>query len=204
MKRLRTHTPPDWRKFDRGAASQYVQLPRAAARPAAPSRQARRSIRGILEAFKQFTESSNVNHLGISRSAGKLKPRPEKEALALFSTYVMGNISNRGGDVLRELPSGTGFVDIVIRLGSQSECAREDAKDSGSKDVNREDAPWKRRRPIPLVDDVVEAVPSGYRSRLRDRPVAKPYVAPWTGTGQGKVTPPAARGSHWPSSRSGS
>lgn len=105
-------------KFDRGVASSHVDPPRATAHRSTRSRQPKRSIRIILEGFKQFTESRNVNHLWRSRSAGRLKPRPEKEAQALFSTYVMGSISNRGGEVLRELPSGTGFVDIVVRLGS--------------------------------------------------------------------------------------
>ena len=38
----------------------------------------------------------------------------------MLSQFVMGVLSNRGGELLRELASGTGFVDIVVKLGSVS------------------------------------------------------------------------------------
>src|SRR5262249_5620432 len=79
-----------------------------------------RSIRTILEEFKHATEARSVDTVWQSRAAGKLRPRPEKVAQAMLAQFIMGVLSNRGGELMRELASGTGFVDIVVRLGTVS------------------------------------------------------------------------------------
>jgi len=80
----------------------------------------RRSIRTILEEFKHATESRGVDTIWASRGAGRLRPRPEKVAQGMLSQFIMGVLSNRGGELLPELASGTGFIDIAVRLGSVS------------------------------------------------------------------------------------
>jgi hypothetical protein len=81
-------------------------------------RKPRRSLRDILEEFKHATESRGVDTIWESRTAGRLRRRPEKVAQGMLSQFVMGVLSNRGGELLRELASGTGFVDIVVRLST--------------------------------------------------------------------------------------
>lgn len=80
----------------------------------------RRSIRAILEEFKHATESRAIDTIWASRTAGRLRPRPEKVAQGMLSEFLMGVLSIRGGELLRELASGIGFVDIAVRLGSVS------------------------------------------------------------------------------------
>lgn len=80
----------------------------------------RRSIRFILEEFRHATESRSVDTIWASRARGQLRPRPEKVAQAMLAQFIMGVLSNRGGELMRELASGIGFVDIVVRLGTVS------------------------------------------------------------------------------------
>lgn len=78
----------------------------------------KRSIRAILFAFKDATESRAVDTIWKSRSAGQLRKRPEKVAQGMLSQFVMGVLSNGSGELLREVASGVGFVDVSIRLSS--------------------------------------------------------------------------------------
>jgi hypothetical protein len=80
-------------------------------------RMRRRSIRAILETFRRATEARSVDALWTSRTAGKLRSRPEKLAQALLSLHVLGVLSNGSGKLFRELASGVGFADVVVMLG---------------------------------------------------------------------------------------
>jgi hypothetical protein len=103
------------------AANSDVEFPGGVSRERGRlQRLPRRSIRTILQEFKHATESRGVDTIWASRAAGRLRPRPEKIAQGMLSQFVMGVLSNRGGELMRELTSGTGFVDIVVRFGSVS------------------------------------------------------------------------------------
>ncbi len=78
----------------------------------------RRSIAALLRLFKHATESRAVDTLWNSRSTGRLRPRPEKVAQGMLSLFAIGVLLNGRGNVLRELVSGVGFVDVVVMFGS--------------------------------------------------------------------------------------
>lgn len=80
----------------------------------------RRSIGSILAAFKHATEARAIDTIWKSRKAGQLRNRSEKVAQAMLSQFVMGVLSNGTGELLRELASGVGFVDVAVRLSSVS------------------------------------------------------------------------------------
>jgi hypothetical protein len=80
----------------------------------------RLSIRRILEEFRHATESRSVDTIWECRAAGRLRRKPEKVAQGLLAQFIMGVLSKRRGELTRELVSGTGFVDIVVRLGTVS------------------------------------------------------------------------------------
>jgi hypothetical protein len=108
-------------RFRKDAATFRIEFPGGVSQERAKlQRLPRRSIRTILQEFKHATESRGVDTIWASRAAGRLRPRPEKVAQGMLSQFVMGVLSNRGGELLRELASGTGFVDIVVKLGSVS------------------------------------------------------------------------------------
>lgn len=74
----------------------------------------RRSIAALLRLFKHATESRAVDTLWKSRSTGRLRP----VAQGMLSLFAMGVLLNGRGNVLRELVSGVGFVDVVVMFGS--------------------------------------------------------------------------------------
>ena len=69
----------------------------------------RRSIRTILDEFKHATESRGVDTIWASRAAGRLRPKPEMIAQGMLSQFVMGVLSNRGGDLFRGAGIGNRF-----------------------------------------------------------------------------------------------
>jgi len=77
----------------------------------------RRSIAELLRLFKHAMESRAVDTIWNSRAAGRLRPRPEKVAQGMLSLFAMGVLSNGRGNLLRELASGIGFVDLVVMFG---------------------------------------------------------------------------------------
>ncbi len=77
----------------------------------------RRSIADLLRLFKHAIESRAVDTIWNSRAAGRLRPRPEKVAQGMLSLFAMGVLSNGRGNLLRELASGIGFVDLVVMFG---------------------------------------------------------------------------------------
>jgi Holliday junction resolvase len=81
-------------------------------------RMQRRTIGAILQSFRRATQARTIDALWSSRQAGQLRSRPEKIAQALFTQFLLGVLSNKGGQVFRELASGVGFVDVIVMLGS--------------------------------------------------------------------------------------
>jgi hypothetical protein len=77
----------------------------------------RRSIRAVLESFKHAVEARAVDTIWKSRQAAKLRRRPEKVAQGLLALFVMGVLSDRGGQLLREFASGVGFIDFEVLFG---------------------------------------------------------------------------------------
>jgi hypothetical protein len=77
--------------------------------------QQRRSIGLLLREFKSAVESRAVASFWQSRAAGRLHQRPEETAQALLAVFFKGVLRD-GGYVLRELESGTGYVDLSILL----------------------------------------------------------------------------------------
>ena len=77
----------------------------------------RRSIAELLRLFKHAMESRAVDTIWSSRAASRLRPRPEKVAQGMLSLFAMGVLSNGRGNLLRELASGIGFVDLVVMFG---------------------------------------------------------------------------------------
>jgi hypothetical protein len=78
----------------------------------------RRSIAAVLNSFKHAVEARAVDTIWESRVAGRLRPRPEKVAQGLLSVFVMRVLADGGGQLLRELASGVGFVDVVVMFGA--------------------------------------------------------------------------------------
>lgn len=78
----------------------------------------RRSMAAVLSSFKHAVEARAVDTIWESRAAGKLRPRPEKVAQGLLSVFVMKVVADGGGQLLRELASGVGFVDVVVMFGA--------------------------------------------------------------------------------------
>jgi hypothetical protein len=111
LHRLANRFPANSSVLDEGFSNR-VKGERAALR-----RLPRRSIRDVLNSFKRATEARTVDAVWASRKAGRLKSRPEKIAQSLLAQFVLGALSSRGGELLRELASGVGFVDIAVRLG---------------------------------------------------------------------------------------
>lgn len=81
-------------------------------------RQAKRHTIGrLLAAFKRSLESRGIDSFWLSRRAGRLRAKPEKIAQSLLAVFVQGALHDRG-QVLRELQSGVGFVDVSILLSA--------------------------------------------------------------------------------------
>lgn len=79
-------------------------------------RKQRRNIRHLLTEFKSALESRAVGNFWLSRKAGRLRQRPEEIAQGLLALFFKGVLLHGGGYVLRELESGTGYVDLSIAL----------------------------------------------------------------------------------------
>ncbi len=81
-------------------------------------RMPRRSIDTILKSFQRATQGRAIDTFWISRKAEKLRARPETIAQGLLSQFVLGVFSNGRGQLLREVNSGVGFVDVIVMLGT--------------------------------------------------------------------------------------
>jgi hypothetical protein len=77
----------------------------------------RRTIAELLRAFKHAAEARGIDTLWDSRASARLRRRPEKLAQSMLSHFVMGVLSNGRGNLLRELSSGSGFVDLAVMFG---------------------------------------------------------------------------------------
>jgi hypothetical protein len=97
-------------KFPGGVASERASMQRLP----------RRSIGDLLRLFKHAMESRAVDTIWSARAVGRLRSRPEKVAQGLLSLFAMGVLSNGRGNLLRELASGVGFVDLVLMFGNVS------------------------------------------------------------------------------------
>lgn len=78
----------------------------------------RRSIGNILVRFRCAVEARTVDTLWISRTRGILRKRAERIAQGMLTQFLQGVLSNAPGRLFRELPSGIGFVDLVVMLGT--------------------------------------------------------------------------------------
>lgn len=77
----------------------------------------RRTVMPILQKFKEAMESRCLSAFWLSRTKGVLRKRPEEIAQTLLVMFIAGTLGNRGV-VLREIYSGTGFVDVGISFTS--------------------------------------------------------------------------------------
>lgn len=75
-------------------------------------------MRAVLNSFKHAVEARAVETIWESRNAGKLRRRPEKLAQGLLAVFLMRVLSDGGGQLLRELGSGVGFIDFAVLFGS--------------------------------------------------------------------------------------
>jgi hypothetical protein len=106
------------KKFRKQKAAADVNFLRSAikAEKSRVSKGERRSVGEMLVRFGQSIEARGVDVLWESRAAQKLRKRPENIAQSILATYFLGSTDRSGGNVFRELSSGTGFVDVVIQL----------------------------------------------------------------------------------------
>jgi len=78
----------------------------------------RRSIGTILQSFARSIRGRNVDAFWASRKANILVNQPEKVAQNLLTVFIMGALSKAGGQVFRELQSGTGYVDLLVLIST--------------------------------------------------------------------------------------
>lgn len=77
----------------------------------------RRTIGVLLREFKHAIETRAIDPFWISRAAGKLVPKPEREAQSHFALFAKGVLGSRG-NLLREIASGVGYVDVGLSFNS--------------------------------------------------------------------------------------
>lgn len=71
----------------------------------------------MLEEFRDTVEAEAVNSFWESRAKGKLKRRPEKLGQEILGVFANAKLAGRGA-ALREVASGTGFVDVLVTFSS--------------------------------------------------------------------------------------
>jgi hypothetical protein len=69
----------------------------------------------LLREFAAGIESRAVGNFWLSRGHGRLRQRPEEIAQGLLAVFFKG-VLRAGGYVLREIESGTGYIDVSILL----------------------------------------------------------------------------------------
>jgi hypothetical protein len=69
----------------------------------------------LLTEFIAAVESRAVGNFWLSRKRGRLRQRPEEIAQGLLAMFFKG-VLREGGYVLREIESGTGYIDVSILL----------------------------------------------------------------------------------------
>lgn len=67
----------------------------------------------VFELFKKAVEAKAIDSFWKSRIKGNLKPYPESIGQGLFGTFVTGVLGGQG-EVIREAPSGIGFIDAKV------------------------------------------------------------------------------------------
>lgn len=107
-------------RLDRQFFRLLIQLP--ADFPDRPARQrqqraGRRSIKGLLENFKQSVEANTVDMFWESRVEGRLRPQPEELAQGLLATFADRIIDGHGW-LVQQFSSGIGYVDVGISFGT--------------------------------------------------------------------------------------
>lgn len=106
--------------LDRRFSGSLIAVPTDFPGPTARKRQrlaGRRSIRGLLENFKQSVETNTVDLFWDSRIEGRLRRRPEEIGEGLLATFAYKVIDGRGF-LVRQFASGIGYVDIGITFGT--------------------------------------------------------------------------------------
>jgi hypothetical protein len=78
----------------------------------------RRSVGEVLQGFRHGIEARAIDTFWASRVKGRLRPKAEKVGQGLLAAFAMGTLSDGKGHLLRELPSGVGFVDVGLILGN--------------------------------------------------------------------------------------
>lgn len=95
--------------------SLLTEFPGGISRDRAYLQRRRKSMWLFLDRFRQAVESRAVDVLWQSRKKGRLLHRPEHIGQGLLAIFFKGILdSNTHGLVLREMYSGTGFVDVAI------------------------------------------------------------------------------------------
>lgn len=77
----------------------------------------RRSIEKILNRFVASIEADSIETFWLSRPNFKLRKNPEEIGQNLLYQFIKGELKG-SGILIREKPSGIGFIDIVVRLSS--------------------------------------------------------------------------------------
>jgi len=77
----------------------------------------RKTVDTMLKEFKSAVEARAIDAFWNSRKKGTLRLKPEKIAQSLFAVFAKGVLRDRG-IILREISSGTGFVDIGLVFSS--------------------------------------------------------------------------------------
>ena len=73
----------------------------------------RRTVGALLQEFGHAVEARAIDVFWESRTNDRLRPKPEKIAQSLLAVFLEGVLEKRGF-VLREFPSGVGFVDMGV------------------------------------------------------------------------------------------
>lgn len=76
-----------------------------------------RHFQSLLEEYRRAIQLNGIQEFWESRTAGRLRRKPESLAQHSLSMFLHRPIQQRAGFVLREVRSGTGFVDVLAAFG---------------------------------------------------------------------------------------
>ena len=105
-------------KFKKKSHALAEQFPGGVNAEARRLSQQRLSIRGVLESYRDATEARAIDPFWVSRDSNKLQRRPEAIGQGQLALFLKGALGNKRIGPLREVGSGTGWIDVVVVLGA--------------------------------------------------------------------------------------